>query len=261
MKSRIINITKTKLLAAPRLGLVAALLVLLAQTTVVRAGGGDDGNPTVLPPNSHPYGQTYGQWSADWWKWGIALAPEPGHPFIDDPAFDVTLGQQGKVWFLAAPFGTVQRTCTIPKGKALFLGLLNNEVSDLEGLGATAAERRATAKFYADHIVNVSCAIDGVQVRNIAKYRVVPPQFTFTAPTPWLFGATGGQGTAVSDGYFVMVAPLSPGQHTIHYSGAFHFTLAQDGFDADFTLDMTYHLTVQGRPPGHRGDCDDDDQD
>jgi len=201
--------------------------------------------PQVLPRKSAPYGKSYGEWSAQWWKWGMSL-PVQGHPFIDSPGFDVTEGQSGDVWFLGAPFGTVARTCTIPSGKALFLGVVNAEASNLEGLGDTEAEQRATAEFLADHILNPSCTIDGVVVANISSYRVSSPQFTFTAPSPWIFGDTGGTGTSVSDGYFVMLAPLSVGQHTIHLGGALHFAIAEgDPFDFDATVDTTYHLSIR----------------
>ena|SRR2546427_3393345 len=48
-----------------------------------------------------------------------------------------------------------------------------------------------------------------------------------------------------SDGYFVMLAPLSRGQHTIHFTSAFVFTEEEDGFDFSFSLDITYRITVQ----------------
>src|SRR5262245_13662616 len=92
-------------------------------------------NPGVVPPQSHPHGMTYGEWSAAWWQWAMSQ-PLAGHPFVDGPGFDVSAGQSGSVWFLGAPFGTVQRTVTIPVGKSLFVGLLNAEASDLEGLGS-----------------------------------------------------------------------------------------------------------------------------
>jgi hypothetical protein len=60
--------------------------------------------------------------------------------------------------------------------------------------------------------------------------------------------------SAVSDGYFVMLAPLSPGRHTIHFAGAFVFTLEADGFDFSFSLDITYHIKVLS--PGHDRDED-----
>ena len=127
------------------------------------------------------------------------------------------------------------------------MGVINAEASDLEGLGSTEAEQRATAEFLADHIVvSPFCTIDGVAVANILSYRVPSPQFTFTAPTPWIFGDTGGAGTSVGDGYFLMLAPLAVGQHTLHFGGAFHFAVAEgDPFDFDASLDMTYHLTVR----------------
>ena len=167
------------------------------------------------------------------------------HPFNDDPAFDVTEGQSGPVWFLSAPLDTAVRTCNIPEGKTLFVGLLNAEDSGLEDPGSTAADQLASAQFQADHIHSVTFSLDGVALDNIDTYRVQSPQFTFTAPTPWLFGPAGGTSTSVSDGYFVMLDPLAPGTHTLHYAGNFHFATNEgDPFDYDAALDMTYHLTV-----------------
>jgi len=210
-------------------------------------GSGARGNPSVLPPGSSPYGKTYGEWSAAWWKWALEL-PFAGHPFNDDPGFNVAAGQSGDVWFLAGVFGTVSRNVVIPNSKALFVGLLNAEASDLEGLGATEAERRATAEWFADHIVTSTlfCTIDGVAVGNLSSYRASSPEFSFTAPTPWIMGATGGAGLSVGDGYYLMLAPLSVGTHTIRFGGAFHFAIAEgDPFDADFGADDTYYVTAQ----------------
>src|SRR5262245_34288773 len=30
-------------------------------------------NPGVLPPQSHPFGMTYGQWEGAFWKWALSL--------------------------------------------------------------------------------------------------------------------------------------------------------------------------------------------
>lgn len=86
--------------------------------------------------------------------------------------------------------------------------------------------------------------IDNEEVENIGNFRVASPQFCFTAPTPWIFGGTGGTGTSVGDGYYVMLRPLGKGAHTIRFGGSLHFTLADDGFDGDFPIDMTYHVTA-----------------
>jgi hypothetical protein len=209
-------------------------------------GANKNVNSAVFPSNAHMYGSSYAAWSAAWWQWAMELPAAANHPFNDDAGFDVTMGQSGNVWFLATAFGTVTRSCTIPSGKALYVGLLNTEASDLEGLGSTYAERFSTANWLADHIVpaSLSFTVDGSAV-NINSYRFTSPEFTFSAPTPWIYGATGGNGTSVGDGYYVMVKPLSAGSHILHCTGAFHFTLADDGFDFDASADMTYNITVQ----------------
>ncbi len=229
--------------------IIAALVLVLGltmPTSTPQAQSG--GNPGVIPPNARPYGLTYAQWSAKWFQWGLSL-PVAGHPFNGCPS-PPDAGQSGPVWFLAG--GPTECAITVPVGKAVFFPLVTAECSDLEGLGGTEADQRACANFFADHIVvsSLFCEIDGVPVNNLARYRFASPQFNFTAPTPWVFGAVGGTGTSVGDGYYLMLHPLSKGDHTIRFGGAFHFSVAEgDPFDLDFGIDTTYHLTIAPRRP------------
>ncbi len=223
------------------IGVSLALCLAFTGALVLAAAAKTSTTPGVLPPKSHSHGKSYVEWSVAWWRWALAL-PVDGHPFSDTFS-DVTAGQTGKVWFLGAPFGTTERAVTIPHGVSLFFGLLNAEFSSLEGF-ATEEDQRNEAAFFVDHIVDLFCTIDGASV-NLTAYRFPSEQFEFTAPTPWFFGPTGGTGTAVADGYYVMLTPLSKGTHTIHFGGSFHFSVAEgDPFDDDFPLDMTYHVTV-----------------
>lgn len=204
----------------------------------------------IAPPDSSPRGASYAQWSARWWRW-FMQHPVAGHPSVDDPSFDVTSGQSGKVWFLATPvsFGTatppaLTRTITIHAGIALFVGLINGEMSSLEG-AATEAEQKAVANFQADRIVNMSATLDGQAVDDILDFRFESPQFTFTAPTPWIFGPTGGAGTSVADGYYLYLQPMSLGQHVLHYSGGFHFAAGEFAPEPfDISGDQTYVINV-----------------
>jgi hypothetical protein len=82
--------------------------------------------------------------------------------------------------------------------------------------------------------------IDGRSVPNLDTYRFPSPQFTFTAPTPWIFGDTGGPGTAVSDGYFLMIKAQSTGEHTLRCGGEFDF-----GGGVIFEFGNIYRLTVE----------------
>jgi hypothetical protein len=229
---------KNRIQRSLHLSILAAGLAALVGISAAQAYGG------VLPPQSHPFGKSYSQWSAAWWQWAFSL-PVVDNPGNDTPNFDVTKGQSGHVWFLAGPFGTVERTVTIPVGTALFVALVNVDSSTLEEppfYGATAADQLAIANGFADFITDLSFTIDGRAVGNLDAFRVTSPQFSFTAPTPWIFGATGGEGLATGVGYFVMVSPLSVGEHTIHYTGAFKFSDAPGDYIA---VNMTYHVTVR----------------
>jgi hypothetical protein len=235
-------------------GLALAVVLMATSRTTVEAREVGISNPTILPPSSSPYGKTYPEWVAAFWEYALEF-PLEGHPFLDTPDFDFSARQSGHVWFWSAPDGPLTRTVTLPTGKALFLTLRDTECSSLEtpdfdpdlGFGAhTATAQRDCAKFWADHIVDVFCVIDGVPVENLGAYRFVSPQFQFSAPTPWIFGDTGGVGTSVGDGYYLMLAPMSRGIHTIHYGGTFHFEAGEIGNEQPFDLpkDITIILNV-----------------
>ena len=203
--------------------------------------------PKILNPEGTHYGMTYGEWSAAWWVWAFSL-PVPDSPFFDDGVCtNGANGQSGPVWFLCGVFnesGTTTRECTVPAGKALFFPIINVECSDVECLpwlcctwcGMTEPEQRACAVAQNEPASDLECEIDDVVVRNFARYRVESPQFSVTLPENNLFGVEEGAVlTGVADGYYVMVAPLPPGQHTIRFRGCY----------PGFCLDVTYHLTVE----------------
>lgn len=263
MKSSIISQTKSFLVKGLRPVLLVTTILSLTAASSALGGGHKEKGPHIYPPGSHPYGKSYPEWHAAFWQWALAR-PLEGHPFLDTPEFDFSAGQSGKVWFVGAPDGPLTRQATIPEGKALFLTIRDVETSTLElppFFGATEAEQRAISTWFADHIVDLFCIIDGVPVEDLQAYRFPSPQFEFTAPTPWIFGDpnnnVGGTGTAVGDGYFVMVDSFSKGRHTIHYGGTYHFEPGEFGDEAvDLPHDVTIDLMVgKGR---HHEDADHD---
>ena len=236
----------------------ALLAVVLCGALAGSALAQSTSNPRILPPGSAPYGQTYGEWSAKHWQWLYSL-PVDDHPLFDTA--DCSTGQSGPVWFLGGTFtavspepgvviGKATRNCTVPVATALFFPIIDVECATAEGNGTTDAELRACAEDTIDHAVDLSCEVDGVAVQNLTRFRVQSPLFTwgplpennvFQDPVNFPAGTTS---PSVSDGYFVMVAPLSVGSHTIHFKGSVVYTAAQDGFDFTFSLDITYHLAV-----------------
>jgi len=168
--------------------------------------------------------------------------PANQHPFFDEggDCSHGANGQLGPVWFLGGVYnvsGTAVRDCTVPAGKALFFPIINAECSTLEPppfYGANEAELRSCATSFL--IGDVSAEIDGVAVQDLHRYLVESPLFTFTVPPDNILGVPAGTGQSVSNGYWLMLAPLSVGEHVIHFSGAYP--------DVGFTLDITYNLTV-----------------
>ena len=205
-------------------------------------------NPGVFPPGSSPYGKSYSEWSAEQWKWLMAI-PTPSNPSNDFTGANGTLGQSGKVWFLCAsscPFNQncgnffVTRNLTIPSGTSLFFPLIATECSLGEGNGPTVADLRACATLFGDNAINLSCAIDGDPVQDVNAYRVQSPLFEFSYPADNIFAIPSPPYTtqSVSDGVWMMLAPLSAGQHTIHFTGGINPSVFSFGFD------LTYQITV-----------------
>jgi hypothetical protein len=233
------------------------------------AGGGGNPNPGIHPVNSQPYGLSYSDWSAKWWQWVLQI-PAATNPNLDATGANCAEGQSGQVWFLAGSFGTlptpIDRSCTIPTGTSVLLPVLNQAdgaaLLDCDGpppfdvpcsqftfngkVGIPAL--REEAKVAMDNPALLKLSLDGVAVANIPAYRVQSPVFSFTLTTDNVityllnvfgFGGTQPPGTytpAVSDGYWIMFTPLTPGKHTIHFEGVQAGGFATGG--------ITYHLNV-----------------
>jgi len=233
-KERKINMKPQNLKSA----LTVTVLALLVAASSAQ-GSGRNPNPGVIPPGSTYRGQSYGEWGAQWWKTIFSIPVVDGyHPYFSGGAFE---GEKGVV-FLAAAAGGVTIDVTIPAGASLFFPVLNSECSVLEPdpfHGDDYAELRACANGHIDHTSGLIAVIDGVPVQDLAAYRVESPLFEFgPLPADNVLGAPAGTTSpAVDAGVYLMLAPLSPGSHTIHVGGTF------DEFG--FTIDTTFNVTVE----------------
>jgi hypothetical protein len=192
------------------------VVALAAAALVAGAGAGP------LPPASHPYGATYGEWQARWFQWAFET-PASINPGLDETGELCGVNQSGPVWFtsFAAHPGLTSRTCTVPAGKALFVLVEANECSNIEPppfFGETEAELRECAATGFDSFGGTySLTVDGVVVSDLASYRSQTPVFGYTLPEDNIYGLPAGTtaSAALSDGVFVMLSPLSVGTHTI----------------------------------------------
>ncbi|MCX9083155.1 MAG: hypothetical protein OIN83_13285 [Candidatus Methanoperedens sp.] len=220
------------------LGIV--LVVLFGATMSVAAmEASSNPNPGVLPPDSELQGLTYSEWSAKWWQWLLGI-PADKNPNLDDSGANCAEGQSGKVWYLAGTFGgPATRTCTIPSGKAIFFPIVNSvwvatEPGDTEEMG------RQINKDFIDKTTLLDVKVDGVPLQELKKYRAASPAFDVDLPENNVFGLGPGEyDPAVSDGFWIMLWPLSGGNHEIRIHG----TVGKGA--KKFDVNVIYNLVVK----------------
>ena len=228
----------------------------------------------VLDPTGTYGGKTYTEWVVAWMKWILEL-PGPDFPNLDSTGALCSLGQsaasdggatQADVFFLAGDFsgGAVTRSCTIPAGRMLFFPLMDWEDDNL-GVDAgsssydTDQQLQAYCSACSAAVNALSLEIDGKsfgsKVSDFAAYLTGPTLFAYTLPdTSTNFWTTAGQcptgcsgpiPDAFCGGYWILLAPLSVGSHTIHLIGTRGPITVNGGSSGPFTFDVTYNLTVE----------------
>jgi hypothetical protein len=219
----------------------SAALAITLITVPTMAVFADDINPGVFAIDARPFGQTYGQWSENWWRWAMTIVPNA------TGAFDTCPNEpRGPVFFLiatspnsTAPNGT-QANCSIPASTAILFPTFNVEWSAQEATaqgqatpgqtcfvtaspsGTSYAALYACARTAASQGVagaTLVANVDGRALQSLSDYRAhsTPPPFPFTAVSNNLFGLQPTPTQAVADGFWIMLMPLTQGKHTVHF--------------------------------------------
>jgi hypothetical protein len=223
--------------------LLAATL-LLSLTTL--SSFADD--TEVFPIHSRPYGKSYGQWATAWWQWVLGI-PAANNPLLDSTGAFAGVGQHGPVWFLGASLGgSEERTFTIPAGKGLFLpvtpwifgSIAGDCGASNPGVTCDVPTLRSAAAAVATSVQTMEVSIDGEPVDHLRNYRALSPDsFSVTLPDGNFIGLPAGTyGPQVADGYWLMLAPLEPGTHTIRVH-----IVPGAGNGSEF--DVIYHIRVK----------------
>ena len=105
----------------------------------------------------------------------------------------------------------------------------------------TETELKNRAKNAIDRVKRLIISIDSKKISNLANYRVRSDPFEVNFPEHNVFGVEPGITRAVSDGYWIMLKPLPPGKHTLHFGGEAYCQKEM----LEFKTDVTYHLTFE----------------
>jgi hypothetical protein len=244
---------------ACRLGLFAPLLAIVAAAC---SSTGSAANSEVLDPAQSHYGQTDSELGALWWRWIYELPQtDPKNcniPFLDPTGGDCAAGQpargtSGDVFFLAGTGGgtVVRDKCVVPSGKALFFPIFNF-TADNAGVPAAmqqtpmALQALVQAQVDMVPVSMLSVEFDGAAISDLARFKTSVTQFNYILPPePNIYdcqGQTGVIGTidpSFAAGYYIMLAPPTPGAHTLHFTGS------APTFQPPLSIDVTYHLMIQ----------------
>lgn len=173
-------------------------------------------------PDSRPYGLTYGQWTVKWWQW-LASIPTHISPAADESGVHAAVNQTDpSVWFLAGTLGgkSVYRKCAIPAGRSVLCPVLNYETNPIErpDLQTDLDLIRHVVEDEND-VLNLQCVLDS---QNIPVSRVSsdPVIFPLTIDENNPFNTHGGPTKAASDGYWIFLKSLMPGEHDLYFAGS-----------------------------------------
>ena len=230
---------------ATRVAFVTLIAAALLIGGTANAFGNKSGEP--IPPGSFRAALNggYPELTARWWTWATGIFPDT--PILDETGELCGQGQKGRIWFLAGSFGnTVVRDCTIRGRKTLFFPVFNTLWWTPED-GPTAEAVRVLANQSVDvEGLTMEVLVDGEPVEDIFGYRAQSPPggspYTVLEGSAGnvLFGIEPGvRDPSVADGYWVMLRPLSRGEHTVVIRAFFETP------DFTFDLDVTYNITVE----------------
>ena len=236
-----------------RPAILTAVVVALALITAPTALA-DTAKLTVVQPSQSEKQthKTYGEWSALWWQTMLKI-PATGNPTFDTNGANCAKGETASMFFLAGDFSGagVTRNCTVPSNKPLFFPIINADCSNVESppfYGKTPNDRKACVNGVINgvQVSSVKVKLDEDNLDDLGGFRVASEDFHFTMPpTDNILGVMSGasSGNAVSDGYWMLLKPPTPGRHTIHFEASIPA--------AHFAQDVTYNLTVQCTHDSH----------
>jgi hypothetical protein len=160
-------------------------------------------------------------WTILWWKWFISI-PVDRSPALDSTGeLSGTSQYQPNVWFLAGTFGgSANRSCTIPKNKAILFPIINYQCSFADGPSfRTEDDLEERCRLEIDKIVEISAALDNKPIPT-NKYRVHSKCFMVSMPPNNSLGVISGTTTMASDGYWLFIEPLPVGMHKLTSFGS-----------------------------------------
>ena len=195
----------------------------------------NDNKPQIFPANK------VAELGDRWWQWAASINVEENpNPFTElgQAGCDVGLQDNGRLLFLVGTSknfttypdnGFPVHKCEIQKDVSILFPIVNTVCDSLEVntpfFGANETAQRICANNIANTAIELHANIDGFEVKNPEQYRVDSPAggFNINAVENNPVGIPAGNGTAVQDGFWILLKPLN--QENMLYLSEVHWTL------------------------------------
>jgi hypothetical protein len=137
--------------------------------------------------------------------------------------------------------------CKISSDNKILFPIVNTACNSLSlppFNGQTEEEQRQCSNNFIDTVEDLQLKIDGKSIHNLEQYRLESPPggFELEIVENNVLGDPAGNGTAVSDGYWILLK-LNPGKHQVSFQATANLT--DFGIPLILTTGGTYNLDVQ----------------
>ena len=173
-----------------------------------------------MPVNGH----LQSDYVNSWWQWAVSM-PNRDSPVRDRTGVNCSVNQHGAVWYLAGGYGSslIHRKCTVPSGKYLFFPVINMLYSPSNSSNATTcASVKKNASINNQYLISFKVVVDKHKFVNPVYYRQASKEcFDLSARIPRKKNVPRIYPSA-TDGYWIMIKPLSIGSHKISFRAEYN---------------------------------------
>lgn len=200
-------------------------------------------NSKIVGMSDKVSGKYLHQYANMWWQWTRTMNHQDS-AVVDRVGDKCHINQRGDVWFLAGGFGssTIHRKCTIPSDKYIFFPIINMAYWPKKNHTPSCEKVKNNAALNNDELLSLHVELNGVTIPEAKNYRIKSENcFDLFGLIPRELNPIKVYPSA-TDGYWLMLKPLSQGKHTLKFSAQYN---RQNGAFGKMAQDIIYDLEIK----------------